>query len=140
MLIARGTSKGQLVALPFGQANVAASQTDVQLVASDPSANDGYAMPFDGEVVAVSWNLSAASTAGSLTVGATVEGTEDADTTLTVPADSATVRGYKRVPRNKATFVAGQRIGAEITTNAGFLPITTDLTVVVWAIVQIDGI
>jgi hypothetical protein len=143
MLIARGTSKGQLTPLVFGQTDLAVSQTDVQLVTAigeSGQTGDGYVMPFGGEIVAVGWNLTAAATAGTLSVGATVNGTEDTDTTIAVPADSATTKGYKRVPRNKATFVAGDAIGAEITTNGSFAPITADLVVTVWVVVQLDGI
>lgn len=140
MQIERYIARGQVVAYPFGLANVAASQTDVQLVAADPSGNAGYVSPFAGEIVGIGWELSAAATAGTLTIGATVNGTEDADTTLSVPADASTTRGTLRVKRGKARFKAGDSIGAEITTNAGFLPITTDLTVTVYVMLELDGI
>lgn len=141
--IQRTTSKGQLVPFVFGQTDLAASQSNVQLVTAigeTGQATAGHTAPWDGEVVGVSWALTTAATAGILTVGATVNGTEDADTTLTVPADSATVRGYTRVPRGKAPFVAGQEIGAEITTDANFLPITADLSVTVWCLMQLEGV
>lgn len=138
--VTRTTSRGQLVTLSFGQANVAASQTDVQLVAADPSGNDGYALPFDGEIVGIGYNLSAARTAGTCTVGVTIGGTEDADTTVSIPGDSATVKGYQRISRGRCPFAAGDVIGVEITTNAGHLPTTTDLTVTVLALVYLEGI
>lgn len=138
--ITRTIGKGQMVAFVFGQINVAANQSDVQLIAADPSGNDGYAAAWDGEIVGIAYNLSAARTAGTLTIGATVNGTEDTDTTVSVPGDSATTAGYKRVPRGAAPFVAGQVIGAEITTNAGHLPTTTDLTVTVYVLQYIEGI
>ncbi len=66
MQIELGMSKGQLVALQFGQVNVAASQSDVQLTGAGVSgAADGYVVPFNGQILAVTYALSAAATAGS---------------------------------------------------------------------------
>jgi hypothetical protein len=134
------TAEGQLIALPFGQINVAATQTDVQLIAADPSGNDGYAAAFRGEVVALAWNLSAAITAGVDTIGATVNGTELTATTITLPADSATVKGVTKFARGKTAFVAGDVLGVELTTSGAHLPITTDLTVTLYVIQYVEGI
>lgn len=141
--INRGTSRGQLVPLVFGQTDLAVSQTDVQLVTAigeSGQTGDAYVAPFDGEIVAVGWNLTAAATAGTLSVGAAVNGTEDADTTIAVPIDATTVRGYKRIPRGLAPFVANDQLGAEITTNGAFAPITADLVVTVWVLLYLDGV
>src|SRR5262245_26900673 len=138
--LSRDTSRGQLLALSFGQINVAASQTDVQLTAADTSGNDHYPMAFPGDVVAIAWSASAAVTAGTCTLGATFDGTEDADTTLSVPADSTTTAGKFLIPRGKAPFAANTKLGVEISTNSGFLPITTDISVVVYVLVDVDGI
>ena len=55
-----------------------------------------YNMPWSGEVIAVDFTLSAAASAGSMTLGATFGGTEDADTTLTVTtAANGTNSGYQ---------------------------------------------
>jgi hypothetical protein len=134
MVIQRHTSKGQLIPLNFGQTDLAVSQTDVQLVTAigeSGQANDGYVMPFPGVVVGISYQLTAAATAGTGGVGATINGTEDADSTLAFVVDSSTVKGYKRVSRGSASFVAGDVIGAELTTSGTFAPITTDLSVTV---------
>ena len=139
--IIRGTSKGQLVHFDFGQDAVAASQSNVELPAVGPEEGGtivtGYTSPWDGEIVGVSFNLTAAGSAGSLTVGATINGTEDDDTTLTVTTAQA---DYKRVSRGRAQFSAGQRIGAEITTDSGWNATTADLSVRVWALVYLEGI
>ncbi len=142
--IERVIAKGQLVALTFHQADVAASQTDVQLsvaavdnAADDQLAVDGYVVPWDGEIVAVTARLSAAGSAGSLTVGATVGGTEKADPTLTITtAQSAS----DTAPRGTSVFAAGDLIGAEITTDGSWNGTTADLTVVVWVLLHLDGI
>lgn len=139
----RSTSRGQVVPLIFGQTDLAVGQTDVQLVTAigeTGQATDGYPIPWPGEVIGISWDFTTAPTAGTMTVGATIGGTEDADTTGTVVVDSAAVSGYKRVPRGKAPFVAGAVIGSEITTNGSFAPITADVVVVVFVLVDLDGI
>lgn len=141
--ITRDTSKGQLVPLVFGQTDLAVSQTDVQLVTAigeTGQANDGYVMPWDFEIVGISYQLTAAATAGAGGVGATINGTEDADTTLAFVADSTTVKGSLRVPRGNARGVAGDVVGVELTTNGSFAPITTDLSVVVWVIAYLEAI
>ena len=140
--ITRETSKGQLISVRYMQGAVAAGQTDVQLNAAEVAtphtlAVDEVSMPWPGEIVGLSWQLSAAGTTGNFTIGATINGTEDADTTITV---GTAQRGYLRVPREKARFVAGDRIGAEITTAAGWDGTTADLLVTVWCLVQLEGI
>lgn len=135
-------SKGQLVGLPFMQDNLAASQTDVQLLIAEVAsaagnAVDGYAMPWPGEVVGVSYVLSAAGSAGTLTIGATIDGTEDADTTQSV---TTAVSGYGRVVRGAAAFTAGQVIGAEITTGGTWNGTSSDLGVIVWVLLYLAGI
>lgn len=137
-------AKGQLVALHFAQADVAASQTDVQLsvmavdnAADDQLAVDEVSMPFPGEIVGISYNLSAAGSAGALSVGATIDGTEDADTTQAVGTNQ---RGVAKVPRGRAAFAAGARIGAEITSDGSWNGTSADLLVTVWVLLYVDGI
>lgn len=139
--IIRNTSKGQLVPLYFGQDAVAASQTNVELPIvigeASQAVTTGYEMPWDGEVVGVSFTLSAAGSAGTLTVGASINGTEDADTTITITTAAA---GYQRVPRGNAKFSAGDNIGAEITSDGSWNGTTSDLAVTVWVLLQLEGI
>ena len=142
MQIDRSVSKGQLVPLTFQQDAVAASQTDVQLPVSEVNAGagnavDGYVMPFDGEIVAISGRLSAAATAGSLTVGPTVGGTEKTTLTQTVTTGQSP---YGTVTRGSARFSAGDLIGAEITTNGSWDGTTADLAVTVWVLLYLKGI
>lgn len=133
--IERIISKGQLVPLEFGQANVVASQTDVQLVGNQSS---GYIMPFAGEIVAVTYCLNANKTAGVLTIGPTIGGTEVS--ALTVTAANSTAVGRKTVKRRTAAFAAGAEIGAEITTDGSLAPVTAELGVTVWVILSLEGI
>lgn len=138
--IQRGTSRGQLVAYVFGQDALAASQTDVQLpavMAEASHAVDGYCMPFDYEVVGVAWASSVAATAGTASIGATIGGTEDADTTLTV---STATNAYKRVPRGLCQGVAGDRLGCELTTGGTWDGTAADLVATIYVLHYLEGI
>jgi len=133
-------SRGQIVPFVFGQDALAASQTDVQLptaIGEGSQAVDGYTMPFDYDIIAVTATTDTTVTAGSLSVGATVNGTENANTTLTMT--TGTDKALK-VQRGKASGVAGSRLGCEITTNSGFLPVTADLVAVVYVLFRVDGV
>lgn len=136
MQITRELSKGQVVALKFFLANVAASQTDVQLKESSNQV-DGISMPFDGEVLAICSDLSSAASAGSLTVGATFNGTEDSDTTMSITTESAKVL---KVARGKAAFVAGDKLGVEITSSGTWNGTTADLVVNVYVQLNVAGV
>lgn len=138
--ITRATSRGQLVALSFGQHAVAASQTDVQLpvaIGEKDAVVDGYTAPFAGQIIAVAASLDAAATAGTLTVGATIGGTEDADTRLTVTTQTEKSLVVKRT---LARFAAGARIGCEITTSGTWDGTLSHLSAQVYVLYDIDGI
>lgn len=142
MQIDRVIAKGQLVPLRFMQDAVAASQTDVQLPVAEVNAGAGNAingitMPFDGEIVAVTADLSAAATAGTLTVGPTVGGTEKTDPTLSITTQ--TTRRDTAL-RGTARFSAGDLIGAEITTDGSWDGTSADLLVVVYVLLYLEGI
>jgi hypothetical protein len=135
-------AKGQLVPLYFSQNDVAAAQSDVQLFTQEVASGAALAisaitMPFNGEVVAVGYDLSAAATKGSLTVGATINGTEDADTTATI---TTATTGKKIVPRGKCAFTAGKYLGVEITTSTGWGAVTIDMGVVLWVLLYLEGV
>lgn len=140
--IERIISRGQLVALPFMQDALAASQTDVQLVIAEVTAGagnavDGWVAPFAGEIVAISARLSAAATTGTLTVGPTVNGTEKTDPTLSITTSQS---AYDSAPRGSTQFAAGDLIGAEITTGGTWDGTTADIGVIVWVLLYVDGI
>jgi hypothetical protein len=142
MQIDRTIAKGQLVGLTFMQDAVAASQTDVQLPIAEVTAGAanaiaGYVMPFAGEIIGISWLLSAAGTAGTFTIGPTVGGTEKTSLTQTV-GTAASGRGT--VVRGTYPFAAGDEIGAEITTNGSWDGTSSDLGVTVWVLLYVDGV
>lgn len=141
------TSKGQLVAYAFGQDAVAASQDNVQIPAVGPEEGGttaGYTMPFKGDIVAIAVELTAAGSAGTLTVGATADGTEDidgdgtiADTTMTITTGTS---HYKRIPRGKARIAAGAELGCEITSDGSWNGTTADMNAVVYVLHYLEGI
>lgn len=128
----------QPIRLVFQQDGVVNDQTDVQLNVTEvtsaaANAVQGYVMPFAGTIVGVSADLSAAASAGQLTVGATIDGTEDSSTTLTVTDDT---NSYTTVERGVSTFSAGAVIGCEITTSNTWDGTTSDLVATVWVLVE----
>ena len=135
-------SKYQLVPLTFMQDAVAASQTDVQLPVAEVNAGagnavDSYAMPFPGRIVGISFVLSAAGSAGTLTIGPTIGGTEQTDPTLSVTTAAS---GYDTARRDTTRFAAGALIGAEITTDGSWNGTSSDLAVTVWVLLEVGGI
>lgn len=140
MQIDRTISKGQLVGLTFLQDAVAASQTDAQLQIIDATAaatGDGYIMPFAGEIVAVTYLLSAAGSAGVFTIGPTIGGTEKTALQQTVGTNA---NGRKSCARGTIPFAAGDNIGAEITTDGSWNGTSSDLVVTVWVLLYLEGI
>lgn len=137
MQITRELAKGQVVCHTFALANVPAAQTDLQI--NDSSNNvQGVSLPFDSEIVAITADLSAAATVGTLSIGATIDGTEDADTTL--PSITTQTARSLRVPRGRARLTNGQKLGVEITTSADWNGTTADLVVNVYVAIELAGI
>lgn len=142
MQITNELSRWQLVPLVFMQDAVAASQTNVQLPIAEVNGGagntvDGYVMPFEGEIIAISAALTAAATAGSLTAGPTIAGTEKSDPTLSITTETAK---SDTCGRGKAKFAKNAVIGAEITSNAAWDGTSSDLCVTVWVLLKIMGI
>jgi hypothetical protein len=131
---------GQLVPLRFIQASVAASQTNAALYtyesASHVLLNIAYTMPFDGEIIAVTLDLNAAGSAGSLTVIPTINTTS---VTLPTKAITTATTGMATCRRGKNKFAAGARIGCKVTTTGAWNGTTRDLMVVVWVILKVRG-
>ena len=136
--IINNIAKGQLVQFNFVQDAVAASQTDVQLALNEAqSLVVGASVPFTGAIVAISYDIQVAGTAGVFTIGATIGGTENATTTQTV---GTTTQGYAAFGRDAVPLVAGDIVGVEITTDGSWDGTTADLAVVVWVLQYVEGI
>lgn len=121
-----------IVPYVFGQDALAANQTDVQIptaVGEASQAVAGYTMPVAGEVLYLTANLSAAGSAGNLSVGATIDGTEDADSTIAITTETAVI---KTLTRDSMVFTAGAVLGVEITTDGSWNGTTADLLVVAY--------
>lgn len=144
----RTIAKGQLVPLTFMQADVAVSQSnatltvaevrDVAATTDDQNASEGYVIPWEFEVVGVSVRASAARTAGTLTAEATVDGS---GTGLSAALNATTTQSSKSTqPRGSDVGSAGGRVGARLTTDGSWAPITADINVTVWVLVHLEGI
>ena len=131
------TAKGQLLALPFAQTDVAASQAAVELGLTDGVAAR-YVAPFDGEIVGISARASAARTAGILRARTAVNGVADgpqAELNAT-PTQAQAVQWA----RGQTRFGAGDSISVLLTTTAAWTPVTADLLVTVFVLVYIEGV
>lgn len=109
----------------WAQENVAASQTGVALSAMVSTNFDTIKMVRAGSIVGMSTRLTEAITAGTLFVRVTINGTPG---TLQIAHTTGT-GGVATQPTGVDTYVAGDLVGVQITTDSGFLPITTDLEV-----------
>lgn len=116
---------------PFSAANLAADQADQ--AAALPGGNTGIPALVGGSVVGLLARLSAAATAGQVTVGVTVGGTEDADSTQTLTTGQSI---YKSFEAGQIPFSAGNLIGVEWNTNAAWNGTTADLDVFVLALFE----
>lgn len=113
----------------FMQIDVAANQAAVALDVLGLEGNTEVVMPYAGSVIGVSVATNDSRAAGSLTVDVTVNGTV---TGLQAVLDGSNADYHSATQmKDTDTFSAGNRIGVKITTDAGWLPITADVVVVV---------
>lgn len=142
---------GQVVPLIFTEDAVAASQNAVAMEVLDLNFDAGtsdasfgypsvteYAMPCQFDIVGISVRSSAARTAGTLTVDATVNGT--ATGLQAVLNATNTQTAYSTQRRESDTGSAGDRVGVKITTDASWAPTTADIIVVVWVLCYFENI
>lgn len=107
----------------WAQQNVAASQTNIALAATVSTNFDTIKMIRSGSIVGISTRFTEAITAGTITVTVTKNGVAG---TLSLVHSSGT-GGSATQAAGIDTYVAGDLIGIQITTSAGFLPVTTDI-------------
>lgn len=115
----------------FAVHNVAASasatamKTVVTAATSGALAITSYSMPWDGWIVAVTAELQAACTAGTLTITPTLSTVAITATNFIQIFNAAGQRAIKpAAPTSDAApaFTAGQYLGCNYATNSGFLP------------------
>lgn len=130
----------------FSQANVAASQSAVALKTNVNAATTGaldvigFVAPWPGSIIAVTEQADTNKTAGALSVTPTINGNAIAAPAdlVAVPMANAAQKAFKATDAQQtgARFAAGDLIGAKLTTDAGFTPITLDLYVKIWVIFE----
>lgn len=127
---AAGPSMVNPMALPeqWAQENVAASQTNVALSAQVSTSFDTVKAVRAGSLVGFATRLTEPITAGTLTVELTINGA-GTGFLLAHTAGSNPSGGVAAQAVGVDAYVAGDLIGVRITTDAGFLPITTELEV-----------
>jgi hypothetical protein len=142
MQLERVIAKGQLVPLVFTQDAVAASQSAVDMNVVETGATDGllgvtqYRVPFAFDVVGISAVLSAAATAGTLTVEPEIGGTA---TGLTLALTTA-ASGQSTQNRAADKSAAGGLITVRLTTDGSWDGTASDLVVVVWVLCYLEGV
>ena len=141
MQIYNNLGRYQLVPLCFAQDTVAANQSGVALRTTEADAsvalNEYYTMPWSGEIIAVTSNLDAAATVGTLTIRPTRAGVEVSAPQI---AQTTLAHGASTCRRSTAPFAANAQIGCKITTTANWNGTTRDLQVIVWVLLRIIGI
>lgn len=116
----------------FYQDNVAASQAAVEISIVGPASGIEFEMPWAGSIVGISVQVANAEarTAGTLTVDVTING---AVTGLQAILDDTNTEHHSSTQAiDTDAFSALDRIGAKITTDAGWLPTSADVAAVVY--------
>lgn len=129
----------QLVALDFVLLSIPASAT-TELTPSDAAAGTLGASPriycpWDGSIVGLSYRMSAAPTAGTINIQATVGGANvwapwGALGTTMALADKASQA------IDTDTFSAGQGLGVQVVTSAAYTPATRNIVATLWLAVE----
>jgi hypothetical protein len=122
------TSSGGFFSPPeqWAQNDVAANQAAVALSAQVSTNFDNIKMIRAGSLVGLATRFTEAITAGQADVIVTINGVATALTIVHTNAANQT-GGVATAAVGAIPYVAGDLIGITVTTNAGFLPITTDL-------------
>lgn len=132
-------AKGQLVPFTFTRTAVAASASNSVMQISDTAVDVPEAViPFDFEIMAVTTSLTTARSAGTITTEATINGNGSGVTNV-ISTNVSRSRATSR--RGAKVGSAGDRIGARLTTDGSFAPVTTnDVAVTVWVLVHLEGV
>lgn len=111
--------------------NVAANLTDSVLIVCGSATVSQIVVPAAGSIVGMSVYLNEARTADTLTLNVSKNGTKVTGPTLAINVTNATYI-YVTYAIGTYTFVAGDRLGAMITTGATWTPVTADLVQVIF--------
>lgn len=113
----------------FYQDNVIANQNNVALCCLGDAVRTTYPMLYSGSIVGVAVVSNAARAAGTLTIDVLLDGV--AIGLQAVLDGTNTTTHIVTQAEGLDTFIAGQSIGARITTDAAWLPITADIIVAI---------
>lgn len=119
-------------AFTFSVANIADSQ-DGTAVPVDANGN-AVVLPWDGYIVGMSVALNAAITAGIITIKATINGTEDANTAVLLNTTDTQFNSEEWGTLGQTAFTAGQYLGVVYDSDANVEANTVDLVVVVYVV------
>jgi hypothetical protein len=120
-----------VVALTFSATNVPDAAGNA--VSIESGTND-YVAPYNGSVVAISANQNAELTTGVVTFRPTIDGT--ADTNLTTSVQNGTQTNYAVTDGRVIQFTAGSKIGVDFTKSGTVDPVTTDVAITLWLLVE----
>jgi len=139
MHITNDLSKGQIVALQFAKANCATGTVEMF---ADFASSKYITAPFDGCLLAISVNSSAASTGTSAT--ATFAASFSRNSTAVSGASKSiyytTVADYTTFARDKYRFVAGDELGVKYSAAATWGPNTLDVAVTLLVKYDMKGV
>ena len=139
MQITRDISKGQVVALTFGKANCATGTVEMFY---DFASEKYVTTPFNGCLVGIAVNTSAASTGTSST--ATFAASMSRNSTAVSGASKSiyytTQHDYGKFNRDTYRFVAGDELGVKYTAAATWGPNTIDVAVTLFVIFDLEGV
>jgi len=115
----------------WAQNNVIASQTEVVLECQLSTNFDTYKATKSGSLTGLSTRLTEPITAGTLLVEVIINGLVTNALQILHTAGSNPSGGIATIAFGLLNYVAGDLISVVLTTNGAFLPITTDLEVMV---------
>jgi hypothetical protein len=110
----------------WAQNDVAANQNNVALLAQVSTNFDTIKAIRSGSIMGLATRLTEPITAGTLTVEVTINGVGTGFTIVHTSISNAS-GGVATQAFGLDNYVAGDLIGTRLTTDAGFLPVTTDL-------------
>lgn len=131
----------KLVPIPFAFVDMPAGAT-TELRPVDGAVGIGTVprlkMPWAGHVVGMTARLTDAPTAGTYTLRATVNGTAVWSPFGALGVGSAPSQATTQA-LGTDTFAAGDELGVDCVTTAGYLPTTRDFAVLLWLAIEYDG-
>jgi hypothetical protein len=120
-----------VIVLTFSAVDVPNAAGTANTVAS---GNTSYLLPFSGSIVSIMAASNDAFTGGTVTFRPTVNGT--ANTTLTTALSSSVQQNYVNGPADQVRFAAGDRIGVDFTKSGTVAPITNDVIIMLFVLVE----